>query len=820
MKTASKLLALISILMLTLSALTLIACGKNYDKTEYSNRIFNCEEHLAAFKNIGMNAQIINIDELDENSIFGGEKLFFRANKQNSQKAVSLLELDNSPTGINSGREATFSETFIAYFPNNAAASEAKQFCENDPITKSKAGPQYKFAVAGNVLAIGNEKIFDLISECFSSRKRMIELAKVSVEHKTGFFLKNHEPRLNEFSIELSFCDGNLKMTNIQPTDIKCNTSKLGKTIATVSLSDGEKKYNFSKECEVIDESHKYYFVIENFNALIKLGFKQSAVSNEIYFKNLDTKIGGYSKHMIAKAFFYVENVIEESSFGVFYFDTEENASKFKDYDEQPGAWRYPTAINVCGKIVYWAENYIVKLPELSLKEQKIANIPLMDVSFKADGNIIKETTIYSNTKEFFTPDAPIKEGYDFAGWYFTCEDDWDHVVCDTSVKADNIQHSDKGLWYAFKRSLLKDVTLIPKYTPTGNNEQEPSCIHSVSDWIIDTKPTCTEIGRKHKECSYCGENFDIEIIPLLGHDYFDGICIRCGEDEYTIYLEDMTGTNGLIYTLNKDKNGYSCSGIGIAADTDIIVASEYNGLPVTSISESAFFDCKSITSITIPHSVTEIGYAAFNNCNNLTSIIIGSGLEFIGDEPFSSCFNLRQIKVDKANKNYRSFGNCLIEIASKTLIRGCRTSVIPADGSVTSIGYCAFYGNADLTSIVIPDSVISISKGAFDGCRNLSFVKMSNNLKSIDISAFSECESLTSIFIPKTVNSIGQDAFSCCSNLEKVYYSGSNETWNNISIDMGNEHLLKANMYYYAETQPISIGNYWHYVDDVITEW
>ena len=61
-------------------------------------------------------------------------------------------------------------------------------------------------------------------------------------------------------------------------------------------------------------------------------------------------------------------------------------------------------------------------------------------------------------------------------------------------------------------------------------------------------------------------------------------------------------------------------------------------GNSVTSISESAFSNCSSLTSITIPNSVTSIGKSAFSNCSSLTSVILGNNVTSIGDNAFSSC--------------------------------------------------------------------------------------------------------------------------------------------------------------------------------------
>ena len=41
-----------------------------------------------------------------------------------------------------------------------------------------------------------------------------------------------------------------------------------------------------------------------------------------------------------------------------------------------------------------------------------------------------------------------------------------------------------------------------------------------------------------------------------------------------------------------------------------------------TSIDDEAFYDCRSLTSITIPNSVNSIGYYAFEECVNLNRVL------------------------------------------------------------------------------------------------------------------------------------------------------------------------------------------------------
>ena len=88
--------------------------------------------------------------------------------------------------------------------------------------------------------------------------------------------------------------------------------------------------------------------------------------------------------------------------------------------------------------------------------------------------------------------------------------------------------------------------------------------------------------------------------------------------------------------------------------------------------------------------------------------------------------------------------GNCLINKKTKTLVEGCDNSVIPTDGSVTSIGDYAFYGCSGLTSITIPSGVTSIGDWAFYDCSGLTSITIPVGVTSIGYYAFEGCNSLT----------------------------------------------------------------------------
>ena len=136
----------------------------------------------------------------------------------------------------------------------------------------------------------------------------------------------------------------------------------------------------------------------------------------------------------------------------------------------------------------------------------------------------------------------------------------------------------------------------------------------------------------------------------------------------------------------------------------------------------------KDISQFDIPEGVTEIGTDAFFECMALSAVNIPSSVTTIGADAFALCKNLYSVKIPQ---------------------------------SVTSIGARAFRNCNKLTSIVIPDGV-----------------------ESIERATFMECYYLTKIWIPSGVKKVGENAFSWCNKLKDVYYSGSEEQWNEIEFD------------------------------------
>jgi uncharacterized repeat protein (TIGR02543 family) len=238
-----------------------------------------------------------------------------------------------------------------------------------------------------------------------------------------------------------------------------------------------------------------------------------------------------------------------------------------------------------------------------------------------------------------------------------------------------------------------------------------------------------------------------------------------------TITITDYTGPGGVV-TIPTRINNLLVTSIGDSAFYDCYnLASVTIPNIVTSIGEWAFYDCSGLTNAMIGNGVTSIGLEAFEGCSGLTSVTIPNSVNSIGELAFRDCTSLTAITVDAENPAYSSVNGVLFDQTQSMLIQypgGLRGSyAIP--GSVTSIELEAFEGCSGLTSVTIPGSVTSIGEEAFYDCTGLTNAMIGNGVTSIGDDVFEYCSGLTSVTIPNSVNSIGASAFECCTSLTSV---------------------------------------------------
>lgn len=227
--------------------------------------------------------------------------------------------------------------------------------------------------------------------------------------------------------------------------------------------------------------------------------------------------------------------------------------------------------------------------------------------------------------------------------------------------------------------------------------------------------------------------------------------------------ITGYSGPGGDIAIPAKMLNGtveYPTVGIGVGAFYECTSLTAIT-IPdsITTIGDYAFYGCSNLISVTIPDSVNYIGTYAFNYCASLTSVIIPDNVTAIGTATFAYCFNLVSITIPDSVETIGGFA----------FIYCPSLGSITMPESLTSIGERAFFNCAALTSIIIPSNMTTIGDYAFSMCTSLTSVTIKNGVSSIGIGAFLTCPSLINVSIPDSITSIGERAFQQCASLTSV---------------------------------------------------
>lgn len=272
-----------------------------------------------------------------------------------------------------------------------------------------------------------------------------------------------------------------------------------------------------------------------------------------------------------------------------------------------------------------------------------------------------------------------------------------------------------------------------------------------------------------------------------------------------------------VIYSVNADG---TASVEGFQGElTDVVIQRIYHGCPVVSISNRAFYKCRTMTSVTIPDTVTSIGRYAFGECSALSTVtlpeniaainghaftgtpwvetlkdefvIVGDGvlLMYNGNDTvinvpdnvkfISMAFAYSEAKITEVN-----IPSSVTAIGDYGLanLRFIETFTLP--DSITSIGDFAFFNCTTATSITIPDSVTSVGAKAFMNCRALTSVNLPQSITKYSDGMFTNCTALTTFTVHDQITSIGNNVFQLCTNLKELHiHSGVTEIGTNVFI-------------------------------------
>lgn len=233
-----------------------------------------------------------------------------------------------------------------------------------------------------------------------------------------------------------------------------------------------------------------------------------------------------------------------------------------------------------------------------------------------------------------------------------------------------------------------------------------------------------------------------------------------------------LTISNGSVTSVDTTK---------LPSDGMVVIPKEYNGVQVSSIADTVFYQKTSIKSVVLPSGITTIGANTFRE-SSLESINLPEGLTTIKDMAFSKCASLKDVTLPSSLTSLGQYAFLYCSSLTKITIPGSIKTVsfgaigacsnlqtVILEEGVESLAQQAIAQNSNLTSVTLPSTLKSIGRSAFTACTSLENITLPSNLQTLGQQAFASCSKLQSINIPGSVNTVGVGAFWKCTNLKSA---------------------------------------------------
>ena len=400
---------------------------------------------------------------------------------------------------------------------------------------------------------------------------------------------------------------------------------------------------------------------------------------------------------------------------------------------------------------------------DIALYTVVIRRRPIYRVSFNSDGGTaVLDQQIEEDSFASLPEITPEKTGYTFTKWMFD-----------------------------FTTPITSDITIQAQYTPIVYN------INYVLKNGTHTNPHTYTIENNY--ITFSDAEFEDKL--FIGW-YVKSTTVEGGYEYITGFssnkLTDITvygafyGTKGLVI------NGDTVTGY-VGDSSTVVLPLVYKGVVIKNVAKDAFKDNKVIKRIETSSLYYSIPGSAFDGCdldeivNDVQTISDG---EIIEEPTTDSDFVLAIVKTlgyTAPSDMYYSQDNCLITYVGKKLVLGANNSVIPSDGSVTSISAYAFAGRLGITDLTIPDGITSIGEYAFKNCVNIQSITLASSVTDVATTAFYGCNATlltgdasaistitqnysknTTYSVVLTGTSVPSESFKNCANLISVTISDS----------------------------------------------
>ena len=260
---------------------------------------------------------------------------------------------------------------------------------------------------------------------------------------------------------------------------------------------------------------------------------------------------------------------------------------------------------------------------------------------------------------------------------------------------------------------------VLVKYTGDDATVEIPSTVKTISEHAFDDSHSMTKIVIPASVTSIDSEAFD----------YCDKLKSFEVDSANTVYT---TTGGGVLFT--KDVKTVVRYPRG-RTDTSFTVPSQ-----VTTIGQSAFWNCSYLKNINLPSNIETLNQWAFCSCENVECITVPEKVSYVGKYAFAAMTNLKYVSINAKAPRWENSGWKLIDALNKDDIGNYLNQKVENK---------AFKGfTTSGTSLSIAPFVTSISSGAFNENNSMASIGLPKSLGTYQVDVFDKCENLQSFFI------------------------------------------------------------------------
>ncbi len=320
-----------------------------------------------------------------------------------------------------------------------------------------------------------------------------------------------------------------------------------------------------------------------------------------------------------------------------------------------------------------------------------------INVSFDYGYDSITNQTTIKEGNKVSLPQTPVRDGYEFAGWY---EDDGLEIEFDfskpinknTTIYADWVSNDIQDLfsWIEVDGGIKLSTVIGGDYTMLPQNLVVPR--------IIDGQKVVELENQLFQGHSYPEPYFELKTVKIpYGVTKIGDYCFKdCYNLESLSIPETVTSMGVGVFKMTST-SGSLLKNVAIPS-------------ALTTIPSDMFYNCASLESVNIPSGTTSIDAQAFYGCTELKSVDLPNELLSIGDKAFLNCSALENLKLP----------NKLQSIGASAFNRCFKSNITTIPSSVTTIGDQAFSFNLSIKYLDIPTSIVSMGKNVFQNCAGI----------------------------------------------------------------------------------------------------